>query len=271
MANDITQFVAETIRLLNDYVQNRLATLPSELSVGLDDSVDLADIDTGGTPADIVNQVADAYDRGGKGTGQGTAELVRRLAEAEKKINELISHDQNSSLRTLEQMPAELPSDVSSQDEEVVTGLTEIERRKPILLPDDVVLFGKPTAAFSSGTTITLDPCDVSGTDTGEDNVTVYTQADQSSYSMTNSTTIPTTQIVPYILGDDDAYYMLGTPVEIITDRSTSFQKKTRNVWMLTPGTESEWVEGIDGPDEDFKVFQRLEDDSIGWDWVRAH
>lgn len=109
------------------------------------------------------------------------------------------------------------------------------------------VLFGKPTSAFSSGATIELDPCDAHGTDNDVANVTVYTQADQSSYSMTNSTSIGTDQIVPYVVGDDSEYYMLGTPVEIVTDwqfnASTHYlQKKTRNVWIDAPGSESGWI-----------------------------
>lgn len=113
------------------------------------------------------------------------------------------------------------------------------------LLPEGlVVLFGKPTGAFSSGTTITLDPCDLHGTDNGTANVTPYVQASQASYSMTNSTTIPTTQIVAYYQADDGDYYLLGAPIEIVTDydvdgASSLLQKKTRNVWILTTGTES--------------------------------
>ena len=110
------------------------------------------------------------------------------------------------------------------------------------------VLFGKPTVAFSSGTTVTLDPCDVHGTDNGLDNDTVYLQADQSSYSMTNSTTLATSMIVPYCLGDDGNYYMLGQPIEVITSfrvdgANKKLQKKTRNTWGPTSGTESAWVD----------------------------
>ena len=114
--------------------------------------------------------------------------------------------------------------------------------------PRAQVLFGKPAAAFSSGATITLDPCDVAGTDNGLDDRTVFVRADQSSYSMTNGTTIPTTEIVPHVMGPDGEYYMLGTPVEVVTTyridgANQKVQKKTRNVWLLTPGTESGWVD----------------------------
>lgn len=104
------------------------------------------------------------------------------------------------------------------------------------------IFFGKPTGAFSSGDTITLDPCDVNGTDNGKANVTAYVQASKASYSMTNSTTIPTSCICPFVFGADLKYYLLGNPVEIVTDvdvTSTAMTKKTRNAWSLTIGTES--------------------------------
>lgn len=120
---------------------------------------------------------------------------------------------------------------------------------EPVMLDSgESVSYGKPTAEFTTGATITLDPCNVHGTDNGLANETVYVQADKTSYSTTNSTTIPTTQIVPFILGDDGNCYMLGTPVEFVTDWDVDtvndkVRKKTRNVWVLTPGTESAWVD----------------------------
>jgi hypothetical protein len=110
------------------------------------------------------------------------------------------------------------------------------------------VLFGRPTTAFSSGATITLDPCDIRGADNGQANRTVYVKADQSSYSMTNSTSIATSAIIPHVLADDGCYYMLGQPVEVVTamqvdDTNRKIQKKTRNVWLPTAGSESGWVD----------------------------
>jgi hypothetical protein len=110
------------------------------------------------------------------------------------------------------------------------------------------VFFGRPTSAFSSGATITLDPCDIHGTDSGQANRTVYVKADQSSYSMTNSTSIATSAIIPHVLADDGCYYMLGTPIEVVTamqvdDANRKIQKKTRNVWVPTAGSESGWVD----------------------------
>lgn len=109
------------------------------------------------------------------------------------------------------------------------------------------VFFGVPTGAFSSGATITLDPCDIHGTDNGHANITVYVQPSQASYSMTNSTTVPTSCICPYVRGDDGAYYLLGNPIEIVTDVDVDganrlVTKKTRNTWVLTTGGESSAV-----------------------------
>jgi len=110
------------------------------------------------------------------------------------------------------------------------------------------ILFGKPTNAYTSGATITLDPCDIHGTDTGENNKTVYVNADQSSYAMTNSTSIGTGTILPFYKGDDDNYYLLGMPIEVVTNwqfdnTAKKIQKKTRNIWILTGGSESNWVD----------------------------
>ena len=109
------------------------------------------------------------------------------------------------------------------------------------------IRFGKPVSAFSSGATLTLDPCDAHGTDTGEENVTVYVQADRSSYAMHNSTTIPTSEIVSFVLAGDGYCYVLGRPVLVMTDfrydTSTHYlQKKTRDSWGPFAGTESDWV-----------------------------
>jgi hypothetical protein len=132
---------------------------------------------------------------------------------------------------------------------------TAADRQKPSPPPTPLarpgggteMLFGKPTGAFSTGATITLDPCDIHGTDNGHANITAYVQPSQASYSMTNSTTIPVTAICPYVLGSDGSYYLLGTPIEIVTDvdvdgSNNLLTKKTRNVWVLTVGTESSAV-----------------------------
>ena len=52
---------------------------------------------------------------------------------------------------------------------------------EPKVMPDQNVEFGKTIAGFTIGATITLDPCDIDGNDTGEDNVTVYLKSDKAS------------------------------------------------------------------------------------------
>jgi hypothetical protein len=119
------------------------------------------------------------------------------------------------------------------------------------------ILFGKPTAAFSGSpatNVLELDPCDLHGTDNGQANITAYLQPSQANYALTNSTTIPVTAICPYIRGGDGYYYLLGNPIEIVTDVDVDganeiLTKKTRNVWVLTIGEESAAVTFHTGDD----------------------
>ena len=110
------------------------------------------------------------------------------------------------------------------------------------------ILYGRPTGAFSSGTTVTLDPCDVYGADNGLPNRSVYVQASQASLSMSNSTTLPTSAIVPHIRLDATHYYIFGQPIEVVTNLNVDMvnlklQKKTRISWGSVAGTESDWVD----------------------------
>ncbi len=74
---------------------------------------------------------------------------------------------------------ATVESRLAALEQSLAVGLPSVE--VPVLFPDQNVEFGKTTAAFTSGATITLDPCDVDGNDTGEANVSVYVQADRTS------------------------------------------------------------------------------------------
>tara|TARA_Y100000310_G_scaffold343562_1_gene451813 strand:+ start:1670 stop:2434 length:765 start_codon:yes stop_codon:yes gene_type:complete len=74
---------------------------------------------------------------------------------------------------------ASVLSRLAEIEQALIAGLPSVDR--PEALPDQNVEFGDTVGVFSSGTTITLDPKDVDGTDTGEDNLTVYLQADRSS------------------------------------------------------------------------------------------
>jgi hypothetical protein len=117
------------------------------------------------------------------------------------------------------------------------------------------VHFGKPTAAYSSGATMTLDPCDVAGADlSGRDNVTVYVQASKASYSTNNSTTVGTSTVVPYVRGTDGNWYVMGQPRLVITDwrvdtSNLKFQVKTRDDWGPFCTSESAWVDKHTGDD----------------------
>ncbi len=111
------------------------------------------------------------------------------------------------------------------------------------------IFYGKPAEAFSGpAETVTLDPCTRAGTDNGAANLAVHLKADRTSYTMPSvdgtPTTLATTIIVPFTLGADGKYYVLGAPVTVVTDvtyntTDKKFYKKVRAVWVQTVGTES--------------------------------
>ena len=113
-----------------------------------------------------------------------------------------------------------------------------------------VIRFGKPTAAWSAAVaSITLDPCLYDGTDTTEDNVTpVYVYPDRTTtYGMPNSTTVPTTAIVPFFR-EGEYYYILGRPQPCLIamqydTTSHKIQTKVRVGFGMFAGTDSDWVD----------------------------
>jgi len=118
--------------------------------------------------------------------------------------------------------------------------------------------FGKPAAAWSSGATITLDPCDILGSDNGLANVTAYLLPSQASDSIETATIAGGSQAVTCELGTDvivayqrdgdgDAY-VVGTKKQILTEfryyaSSPTFelQCKVRFDWGLFCSSESGW------------------------------
>lgn len=107
------------------------------------------------------------------------------------------------------------------------------------------ILLGTPTGAYTSGATITLNPCDSAGVDNGLDNVTV-----QAGWTITG-TTIPTTAIIPYQKAADGLYYALGQLRIVVTDMryteddvapNYTFQKKIRYDFGVFTTTESDWI-----------------------------
>ena len=106
------------------------------------------------------------------------------------------------------------------------------------------LLLGMPTGAYTSGATITLDPCDAAGVDNGQPNATV-----QAGWTLPANTNIPTTAIIPYQLAADGNFYVIGQPREVITnmqyDTTThKLQKKVRYDFGAFATTESSaWVD----------------------------
>jgi len=143
---------------------------------------------------------------------------------------------------------------------EKVKHITDIIKREsrpvPAAIPSKIqspsasgaIFFGKATANWTSGTTITLDPCDITGTDNGKANETVYVQASKASYTIANSAQIDQNTVCAYVKGDDDYYYLVGTPITVLTEFNINtstykFQTKTKDVWAFTESGESGYVD----------------------------
>jgi hypothetical protein len=103
---------------------------------------------------------------------------------------------------------------------------------------------GKPTAAWTTGATITLTPCDAAGVANGLANVTV-----QAGWTLPANTNIPTTAIIPYQMAADGKFYVLGQPRVVMTsfqyDTGThTLQQKVRFDFGAFSTTESSaWVD----------------------------
>ena len=114
------------------------------------------------------------------------------------------------------------------------------------ILEDGVpIQFGKPTGVYTSGATITMDPCDSAGTDNGVENTTV-----QAGWTLPTNTNIATTTIVPFVQAADGNYYIVGQdPVEVIStiqyDTTThKIQKKViGDFGTFTTTVASSWAD----------------------------
>ena len=112
-------------------------------------------------------------------------------------------------------------------------GSTGENRAQIIQGQESPILYGLPSAAWSSGATITLTPCDLAGTATGADDVDVNLIADGSSYSIVNydagggsaatGCTIPTTAIVAYTVIGDGTAYVVGEPAVVFPSPTDAF------------------------------------------------
>ena len=120
---------------------------------------------------------------------------------------------------------------------------------------DNQILFGTPSAAFTTGTKITLIACDVTGVyASGTPTTDVYVLSSQASYTLPDSTSIPMVDdqgnplVVPYVLGDDEQPYIFGSPKRVmvnwqVDDTNLKFQGKFRTDFGYFAGTVSGWVD----------------------------
>lgn len=137
------------------------------------------------------------------------------------------------------------------------------------------IRYGKPTAAFSSGTTVTLDPTDIAGTDNGEANVAgVYVQASQASLNLQSITlngltrtpdcTLATTEICQFSMADDGDWHLVGNPEFYISDwivdaANSKIQCSVQWTWGAMKSTSSTAFDVHQGDDcdeaEDAQLF----------------
>jgi hypothetical protein len=74
------------------------------------------------------------------------------------------------------------------------------------------ILFGKPTAEYTSGVTIQLDPCDVSGESMGLTAIAV-----QAGWTLPDEAKIDTDQILPFQKVGEQ-YHAIGKPKKVVAD-----------------------------------------------------
>ena len=109
------------------------------------------------------------------------------------------------------------------------------------------ILWGKPQYDWTTGTTITLYPCEINGDEVIlEDGYSVYVQRSKASYTMPHSTKIAAGDVLPFVYANDGHYYLLGRIVESVTDfrvdtTSHKLQIKSQAQLVWVAGTESDW------------------------------
>jgi hypothetical protein len=121
-------------------------------------------------------------------------------------------------------------------------------RRQSVNQPDrgGAFGFGKPTAPYSGGGTIELDPCDASGESLGQDAITV-----QADWTLATGCQIETDQIIP-VAKVDDKYYAVGMPKDVVVDirlvdsastNTLKVQKKLRTDFGAFHTSVSDWID----------------------------
>jgi hypothetical protein len=122
--------------------------------------------------------------------------------------------------------------------------IDNLQVRAPGMTAGMAMRFGKPSSAYSSGATMTLDPCDAGGADNGLENVTV-----QAGFTLPAGTEISTSTVVPFCQAADGKFYVVGTMREVMTafqydTTSHKLQKKVRGDFGLFATTESSaWID----------------------------
>jgi hypothetical protein len=214
---------------------------------GTDEHIDHVEADSGATnpvsPVDhlVLSGVSGKIETSISDNGGGKATVTFSLADAAYQTIGDVEAD-NATVSPVDHLV------LSGTSDQIETEISDDGGGKATVtfsLPDTGrVRYGQPTAAYTSGATITLDPCDPSGTDNGEANVTV-----QAGWSLPANTEIPTTAIIPFQKAADGNYYAIGEGREVVTDiqydtSTHKLQKKVRMDFGAFSTTESSsWVD----------------------------
>lgn len=127
------------------------------------------------------------------------------------------------------------------------------------------IKWGKATTAWTSGNTVTLDPCDENGTDIGSGtNITAYILMPQAATAP--HIEIDQNDVLPYL-----EFYDIGSSAtraviiqhQVLPDNAATGALVFNSAQAA--GSKLEWV----AADADYKVLQRKADDSIGFDYPR--
>lgn len=101
-----------------------------------------------------------------------------------------------------EQSFAEQETDALRERVVRLEGLLATQRHRGVLLPTGAkLLWGKAIAAWTSGNTITLDPCDEDGNDSGASNVDVYVEAPTAATPV--NVQVAASDVLPYFIRAD--------------------------------------------------------------------
>lgn len=187
-------------------------------------------------PEDVTSQIERLAQGRGPFTDAEEAELRREEDVATPSLDDPQIRDDADAVR------ASILSRLEALEQSRMTPLAVPE---PVLLPNQVIEHAKVVGAFTSGTTLTIDPVDVDGNDTGEANLSIYVKADRTS-----------------------AIVAMADGAEVTWVRfNTAEDDGTVGVLVGTLLTEDELPEG----GSQYMVLQRDGEGDAVWGWVRAH